>query len=137
MNELIIILIALGLAVSMVMLAKTGADPSLRSAVRTTMILILAWGFAWTSYSRTSSAGISPRTKILLILSVVVLVVAWALWARDRRRPTLGTPLMDRLNVAFSGVFAAVLLAGRNDLGAWLTGFFMVLGAYILTRSRL
>lgn len=137
MNQLIIILIACGFAVSMVMLAKTGAAPSLRSAVRTTMVLILAWGFALSSYPRSLSANTSPRTKILLILSVVVLVVAWALWARDRRRTTSGPPLIDRLNVAFAGVFAAVLLAGRNDPGAWLTGFLMVVGAYILTRSRI
>jgi uncharacterized membrane protein len=137
MSELVMVLVAAGCAVAMLLLAQAGADPNLRSAVRTSLILAVAWGFAWTSHSRNLPATLQPRTQVLVALSVVVLALAWMLWFRARRRPTSGPAPMDRLNVVFAGAFAAVLFAGRNDSLAWITGFLMVLGAFILSRGRI
>ena len=136
MNESLILLVALVSAVALGMLAQSGVEVNLRSAIRTTFILVLGWSVASGSTSG-AHVELSARAWILLALSVFLIALAWILWLRSRRQAqTAGPALMDRLNVAFAGVFGAVLFYDRTDSMAWLCGLVLVLGAFLLIRGR-
>ena len=135
MNEFLILIVALVSALAMGMLARSGVEPNLRAAIRTTFILALGGCVASRSTPEIHKA-LTIRSWILLLLSALVIALAWILWFRSRRQPQTGPALMDRLNVAFAGVFAAVLFYDRTDSMAWLSGLGLIAGAFILSRGR-
>ncbi len=118
------------------MLARSGVEVNLRSAIRTTFILVLGWSVASRSISG-ANVGLTVRGWILLAFSILVVALSWILWLRSRRQAqTTGPALMDRLNVAFAGVFGAVLFYDRGDSMAWMCGLGLIAGAFILARGR-
>ncbi|ODU25287.1 MAG: hypothetical protein ABS95_00365 [Verrucomicrobia bacterium SCN 57-15] len=137
MNELVILLIAAGCAAAMAMLVRSGVEANLRSAVRTTLILGVAWGFAWASRHADTATTFSLRTWILLALSGIAVVLSWMLylWFGRKQRHTAGPAPMDRINVVLAAAFAVALFYGRAHAASWLYGLLILAGALILARK--
>ncbi|OJV22487.1 MAG: hypothetical protein BGO12_08110 [Verrucomicrobia bacterium 61-8] len=138
MNVLAIFLIALGCAGVMGLLAHSGIEPNLRSAIRTTLILALVWGTGWINPHAGPLKEMTWKVWILAILSGGAVTLSWILYLRNRRDPNRsnGPALMDQINVGLAVIFVIVLLYGQTDSSLWLNGLLIVAGALLLGRAR-
>lgn len=133
MNNAIVIILAASAAGFMVTLAKAGASPDFRAAIRTTLVLVLAWSLAWSHFGWKSWSGLTWQIQWMMLLSPMILVVAWFFHFRTGHKPTASpVPRMDQINVGFAIVFAALLLSERNMTQSPVIAVMLVGGALII-----
>lgn len=119
-------------------LAKVGVrdiDSDLATAIRTTVILIFAWGIA-AFRGVVSFAGVNSRTWTFLALSGVATGFSWLCYFRALQMGDASrvAPL-DKLSVVVAMVFGALLLGETLTWKHWLGGGFILLGALIIARA--
>ena len=137
MNDLTLAVIAACCAGAMVVLAKAGTSRDLRAALRTTMVLLVGWSFAWSLNPVRSWHALSKRAWVLLVLSCLAIAASWILYLRRVRHPADEDNLtIDRLNAGFAILFAVTLFAGRPVSEFLPSALLIVAGALILARRR-
>ncbi len=117
-------------------LAKQGVasvNSNLATAVRTSVILVVAWGIALASVPASSVFQIGRRSLVFLILSGLATGLSWLCYFKALQigEASRVAPL-DKLSVVFVIIFAAIFLGEK--LTPWtLTGAGLIaLGAVIL-----
>jgi transporter family protein len=98
-------------------LAKQGVsnvNSNLATAVRTSVILVIAWGIAFATGPANSVLQISRKNMIFLILSGIATGLSWLCYFRALQlgEASRVAPL-DKLSVVFVVVFAAAFLGER------------------------
>ena len=137
MNEAIIILSATGAALFMATLARDGISPDLRAAVRTTLVVILGWGFAYCRYGLKVWSDLMWQVRLMLALSMLVTVLAWLFYLRASQKQTVShAAAMDYANVGFAILFAALFLLKQTTAQSVLIGFFLLGGSLILAFGK-
>ena len=117
------------------MLVRAGASADLRAAVRTTMVLLVGWSFAWKVHRPASFDSLSRRTWILLILSCFAVACSWTLYFRRTRQPAIeGRLTSDQLNIGFAILFALTLLGAEPTSQTVFGTLAVVAGAILLAR---
>jgi len=118
--------------------AKIGVkdvDSDLATAIRTVVILLLAWGIALARGAVAGLPALSGRTWLFLVLSGLATGASWLCYFRALKLgPVSHVAPVDKLSVALAIVLAALLLGEpltwRGALGAGL----IVLGSVVLIR---
>jgi transporter family protein len=98
-------------------LAKAGVagiDSNLATAVRTSVVVVLAWGIACATAKIGALGDFSKRTWIFLTLSGVATALSWLCYfkALQGGEASRVAPV-DKLSVVFAIAFAAVFLGER------------------------
>ncbi len=115
-------------AAATALLAKRGVeniDSHLATAIRTTVVLVFAWGVALAFAPSGALAAVSRRTWLWLILSGLATGLSWLCYFRALQlgEASRVAPI-DKLSVVFVVLFAAVFLGetltARGLLGAGL-----------------
>lgn len=128
-------LISATAAASTAILAKIGVEevPSaLATAVRTSVVVLCAWMFAFAFGQHRALPAISPRSALVLTLSGVATAVSWlAYFQALRMAPASSVAPIDKLSLPLTIVLAAVLL--HEELSWQLVAgvTLMVIGALI------
>ncbi len=137
MSVLGLVLLAAWVAAGMALLIRAGASPSLRAAIRTTVVIGLAWGFAYFKKRPVSISDLSWRAWLMLALSGVAVGLAWSLHSRGRQsaEPCSVAPA-DKINVFIAAAFALLLFLGPAGARLGLTVLMLVAGAAILAWGR-
>jgi uncharacterized membrane protein len=124
-------------ALAMALLIRSGVTPSLRAAIRTTAVVVLGWILGYSAAPPNSIANLPFRVWVMLALSVLAIGVAWWLHYREPQvAESAGPALADRINVFFAAAFALILFLGPAADHHRLDGLLLIVGAFILTRSR-
>jgi len=110
-----------------------GVDSNLATAVRTTVVCVLAWLIALVLNPISAVGGISRRTWAFLALSGVATALSWVCYFRALQLgPASKVAPVDKLSVVFVLVFAALFLGEALTWKTALGGGLIFAGAIVL-----
>ena len=119
-------------------LAKIGVrdvDSNLATAIRTVVILVLAWGIVMAQGSYKSLTLLSGRTLLFLTLSGLATGASWLFYFQALKLgPASRVAPIDKLSVLFAIVLAALFLHEPLSWKVALGAALMVSGAVLLIR---
>lgn len=126
-------------------LAKIGIDgvnSNLATAIRTIVILVMAWGIVFFTGSHTGMKDISHRSMLFLILSGAATGLSWLCYFRAIQLGDVSKVVpIDKLSVVFTIVIAFVFLheqvGVKSILGMILIGMGTLVLVFIKEKSRL
>ncbi|WP_031496713.1 EamA family transporter [Bryobacter aggregatus] len=116
-------------------LAKIGVshvDSNLATAVRTTVILVVAWGIAFATVPLHSVVEMSRKSLLFLVLSGLATGLSWLCYFRALQlgEASRVAPI-DKLSVVFVIIFAALFL-GERLTPATIAGAALIASGAIL-----
>ena len=113
-----------------------GVDSDLATAIRTIIILVLAWGIV---YFRHKTGGLTTLTRqnwTFLVLSGVATGLSWIFYFRALQVGKVSQVApVDKLSVAIAILLSVVFL---GETVSWKTGIgaaFILLGTFIIARQ--
>ena len=113
----------------------TGVSSNLATAVRTTVVLVFAWGVVMAVGDHRTIAGLSRRSLVFLVLSGLATGVSWLAYFRAlQMAPASGVAPIDKLSLPLTIILAVVFLGESVSWRAALGVALMVTGA-LLTRG--
>lgn len=116
-------------------LAKAGTkdvEPNLATAIRTTMVLVLAWGVVLAS-GPPAWKTLTGRATVFLVLSGAATGLSWLCYFRALHLGEASSVApVDKLSVVFAVVLAAVFLGEHLVWQHWVGGVLIVAGAVII-----
>lgn len=123
-------------AAATALLAKvgvTGVDPNLATAVRTTVVVVFAWGIAVAFGAHGGLRHIGGRSWVFLVLSGLGTGLSWICYFRalSMGEASRVAPI-DKLSVVFVILLAWPLLGERMTVGKAVGGGLIAAGAVVL-----
>jgi transporter family protein len=111
----------------------TNVNSNLATAVRTTVILVVAWGIALASVPASSVFQIGRKSLVFLVLSGLATGLSWLCYFRALQlgEASRVAPL-DKLSVVFVIIFAALFLGEKLTPWSFAGGALIALGAVLL-----
>ena len=126
-----------GLTAILAKIGVAGVDSNVATAIRTTVILLFAWGIAFTFHPRLGLSEIGKRTWIFLALSGLATGLSWICYFRALQLGEASKVApVDKLSVVFAIVLAAVVLKEQISLQQGIGAGLILLGALVLAFSR-
>jgi transporter family protein len=121
-------------------LAKVGVkeieDSNLAVAIRTSVIVVFAWGIALVT-NKQPLATIPRWTWLFLVLSALATGASWLCYFRALQLgPASQVAPIDKLSVVVAMVLAVLLLGERLTWQQWLGGGLIVTGTVVLALAR-
>lgn len=104
-----------------------GVNSNLATALRTVVVLVMAWGMVFLTGAQKGLAGVSPRSWLFLILSGLATGASWLCYYRALQLGEASKVVpIDKLSVVITLVLAFVFLheqfTARSFLGCVLIG---------------
>ena len=129
-------LLSAGFAGATAVLAKLGVekvDSNLATAIRTTVVLVFAWGVVLATRTVGALPGLSRRTWLFLTLSGLATGLSWLCYFRALQLgPASKVAPVDKLSVVFVLLFAAWFLGEPLTWKTGLGGALITAGAVVL-----
>jgi bacterial/archaeal transporter family protein len=114
-------------------LGVAGINSNLATAVRTSVVFVLAWGIALSAVPFSSVREISRRTMFFLVLSGLATGLSWVCYFRALQigEASRVAPV-DKLSVVFVLLFAALFLGERMNVTTVAGALLIAAGAMVL-----
>jgi transporter family protein len=129
-------LLSAGFAAATALLAKVGVahvDSNLAMALRTTVVLIFAWGIALALGKQGELRSLDRRTVLFLALSGLATGLSWICYFRALQLgPASRVAPIDKLSVPLVIVFAWLLLGEKLTAPAVIGGLLITAGAVVI-----
>jgi transporter family protein len=123
-------------AAATAILAKLGVerlDANLATAIRTSVVVVFAWIFAFSTWQPAALAAISARTWTFLGLSGLATGLSWLCYFHALKIGLASRVApVDKLSVVLVIVFGAVFLGERVTLAQGVGGLLIAVGAIII-----
>ncbi|MBE6051879.1 MAG: EamA family transporter [Clostridium sp.] len=117
-------------------LAKIGinnVNSNLATAIRTIIVLIMAWGMVFITGTQKGIADISTKGWIFLILSGIATGLSWLCYYKALQMGDASKVIpIDKFSVVISMVLAFVILKEEVTLKTVLGGIFITIGTFIM-----
>jgi bacterial/archaeal transporter family protein len=117
-------------------LAKAGTkdiEPNLAMAIRTTVVLLLAWGIVLAA-GKPEWKTLSGRPALFLTLSGVATGLSWLCYFRALHLGEASSVApVDKLSVVFAIALAALFLGEQLVWQHWVGGSLIVAGAVLIS----
>jgi len=114
-------------------LGVAGINSNLATAVRTTVVFLLAWGIALAELPLAAVSQIGRRTLLFLVLSGLGTGLSWLCYFRALQLGLASRVApVDKLSVVFVLVFAALFLGERITRATLAGALLIAAGAVIL-----
>lgn len=105
-------------------LAKVGVDgvnSNLATGIRTTVILVLAWGIVWMTGTNKQLALVSPKSWTFLILSGLTTGGSWLFFYKALQMGTVSRVVsVDKFSVVLAILLSVLFLHEVVSLKVWL-----------------
>lgn len=105
-------------------LAKVGVDSvnsNLATAIRTTVILVLAWGIVWMTGTNKQLTLVSPKSWTFLILSGLTTGGSWLFFYKALQMGTVSRVVsVDKFSVVLAILLSVLFLHEVVSLKVWL-----------------
>jgi len=128
-------------AAATALLAKVGVahvDSNLATAVRTTVVVIFAWGIALALGKHGELRLLDRRTVIYLTLSGLATGLSWLCYFRALQLgPASRVAPLDKLSVPLVMLFAWLLLGEKLNATALIGGLLITGGAMVMALGSL
>ncbi len=125
-----------GLTAILAKIGVSGIDSNLATAVRTTVVLVFAWGVVLATGPISAVAELSRRTWLYLALSGVATGLSWLCYFRALQLgPAAKVAPIDKLSVVFVLVLAALFLGEALTWKTALGGALIAAGAVLLATA--
>lgn len=88
-----------------------GVDSNLATAIRTVVVVALAWGMVFITHAQSGIKSIEPRSWIFLILSGIATGLSWLCYYRAIQLGQVSKVVpVDKLSIVFTVVLALIFL---------------------------
>lgn len=122
-----------GLTAVLAKAGVAGVDSNLATAVRTTVVLVFAWGIVGIAGKPAAVLDFSGKTWWFLVLSGVATAASWLCYFRALQLGDASRVApVDKLSVVFVILLAAVFLKEKLTLQHLVGGLLIVGGAIVL-----
>jgi bacterial/archaeal transporter family protein len=136
MSWIVWALLAAVFAAATALLAKVGVahvDSNLATAIRTTVVLVFAWGIAIALGKHGEIRDLDRRTIMFLTLSGLATGLSWICYFRALQLgPASRVAPLDKLSVPLVMVFAWLLLGEKLTVPVILGGVLITAGAIVM-----
>ena len=136
MNWIVWALLAAVFAAATALLAKVGVadvDSNLATAIRTTVVLVFAWGIAIALGKHGEIRDLDRRTVMFLTLSGLATGLSWICYFRALQLgPASRVAPLDKLSVPLVMVFAWLLLGEKLTVPVVVGGVLITVGAIVM-----
>ncbi len=123
-------------AAATALLAKVGVkhvDSNLATAIRTSVVVVFAWGIAIATGKHSGLRHIDARTLLFLALSGLATGLSWLCYFRALQLgPASRVAPLDKLSVPLVMLFAWLLLGEKLTVPALFGGLLITAGAVII-----
>jgi len=123
-------------AAATALLAKVGVehvDSNLATALRTTVVVVFAWGIALALGKHGELRSLDRRTVLFLALSGIATGLSWLCYFRALQLgPASRVAPLDKLSVPLVMIFAWLLLGERLNTAAIVGGALIAAGAVVM-----
>jgi transporter family protein len=124
-----------GLTAILAKIGVQGVDSNLATAIRTTVVLVLAWSVAL-SAGAPSFAAVPQRAWLFLVLSGLATGASWLCYFRALQLGDASKVApVDKLSVVVAIALAGLLLHEQLTWHHWLGGALIVTGSIIIARG--
>lgn len=117
-------------------LAKIGIEnvnSNLATAIRTIVVLVMAWGMVFITGTQKGIADISTKGWIFLILSGIATGLSWLCYYKALQMGEASKVVpIDKFSVVISMVLAFVVLKEAVTMKTILGGIFITVGTFIM-----
>ena len=117
-------------------LAKIGVEnvnSNLATAIRTVVVLVLAWAMVFVTGAQTGIGGISRRNLVFLILSGIATGLSWLFYYRALQAgPASRVIPIDKFSVVIGMILAFVVLKETLTVKAVIGGLLITAGTFVL-----
>ncbi len=122
-----------GLTAILAKVGVAGVNSNLATAIRTTVVLIFAWGIAFATSKPAALLELSRRTWLFLALSGLATGLSWLCYFRALQLGEASRVApVDKLSVVFVIAFAYLFLHEPLTWHQWVGGGLVVAGAVVL-----
>lgn len=139
MSWIVWALLAAVFAAATALLAKVGVahvDSNLATAIRTTVVVIFAWGIAIALGKHGEIRNLDRRTMLYLTLSGLATGLSWICYFRALQLgPASRVAPLDKMSVPLVMIFAWLLLGEKMDAMAIFGGVLITAGAVVMVLS--
>jgi bacterial/archaeal transporter family protein len=129
-------LLSAAFAAATALLAKVGVahvDSNLAMALRTTVVLVFAWGIALALGKQGEIRSLDRRTVLFLALSGLATGLSWICYFRALQLgPASRVAPLDKLSVPLVMLFAWLLLGEKLNVPAIVGGLLITAGAVVI-----
>lgn len=110
-----------------------GVDTDLATAIRTVVILILAWGIAFFRGGTSTIGTLSQYNLLFLILSGIATGLSWIFYfkALQLGKVSQVAPI-DKLSVAFAIIFSIIFLGESLSLKTLIGASCIIVGSIVI-----
>ncbi len=123
-------------AAATALFAKVGVehvDSNLATALRTTVVVVFAWGIALALGKHGEMRSLERRTLLFLALSGIATGLSWLCYFRALQLgPASRVAPLDKLSVPLVMVFAWLLLGEKLSIAAIVGGALITTGAIVM-----
>ena len=117
-------------------LAKIGIDgvnSNLATAIRTAVVLVMAWGIVLLTGQQGGIMDISRKSWLFLVLSGLATGLSWLFYFRALQMGEASRVVpVDKLSVVFSMVLAFVILREEVNVKSIVGGLLIAVGTIVL-----
>jgi len=117
-------------------LAKIGIEnvnSNLATAIRTIVVLVLAWGVVFLTGAQEGLGSISRRSLVFLVLSGIATGLSWLCYYRALQMgPASKVIPIDKSSVVFGMILAFVVLRETLTIKAAIGGSLIAIGTFVL-----
>jgi transporter family protein len=132
-------LLSAAFAAATALLAKVGVahvDSNLAMAIRTSVVVVFAWGIALALGKQGEIRSLDRRTLLFLALSGLATGLSWICYFRALQLgPASRVAPLDKLSVPLVMVFAWLLLGEKMNAPAVAGGLLITAGAIVMVMS--
>jgi len=122
-----------GLTAILAKVGVAGVHSNLATAIRTTVVLVFAWGIAFATSKPSAMFELSRRAWLLLTLSGLATGLSWLCYFRALQLGEASRVApVDKLSIVFVIAFAALFLQEKLTWHQWVGGGLVVAGAVVL-----
>lgn len=110
-----------------------GVNSNLATAIRTAVVLVMAWGMVFITGTQNQIADIGRKSWIFLILSGIATGLSWLFFYRAIQIGEVSKVVpVDKLSVVITMILAFVILKEAATAKVIVGGIFITLGTFIM-----
>ena len=110
-----------------------GVNSNLAVAIRTVVVLVMAWGIVFISGRQSEIVNISQKSWLFLILSGVATGISWLFYYKALQIGEASKVVpVDKLSVVFSMILAFVILGETASVKTIIGGLLIAAGTLVL-----
>ena len=117
-------------------LAKVGIDgvnSNLATAIRTVVVVIMAWGMVFLTHAQSGMSQISRKSWIFLILSGLATGASWLCYYRALQMGDASKVVpIDKLSILITVFFSLIVFKENLSVKAWIGLAFLTAGTVLM-----